>query len=86
MWETLRTYGPFAAYALRLWLLCQRIKRDPATASYMDLAITPVEDAEDEHLEMFEHSDAAKAAVAKAKAQAEAKAKSKSAKHVAAAE
>ena len=90
LWETVRTYGPFAAYALRMWLLCRRIKRDPATASYMDLAITPVEDAEDEHLEMFEHSDAAKAAVAKAKAQAAAKAKSeakaKSAKHVAAAE
>ena len=86
LWETVRTYGPFAAYALRMWLLCRRIKRDPATASYMDLAITPVEDAEDEHLEMFEHSDAAKAAVAKAKAQAEAKAKSRSEKHVVAAE
>ena len=34
------------------------IKRDPATARYRDLALTPVEDAE--HLEMFEHSDAAK--------------------------
>ena len=56
------------------------IKRDPATARYGDLALTPVEDAE--HLEMFEHSDAAKAAVAKA--QAEAKAKSE--KRVAAAE
>ncbi len=86
LWETVRTYGPFAAYALRMWLWCRRIKRDPATASYMDLALTPVEDAEDEHLEMFEHSDAAKAAVAKAKAQAEAKATSKSAKHAAAAE
>ena len=86
LWETVRTYGPFAAYALRMWLLCRRIKRDPATAHYMDLAITPVEDAEDEHLEMFEHSDAAKAAVAKAKAQAEAKAKSRSEKHVVAAE
>ena len=43
---------------------------------------------EDEHLEMFEHSDAAMAAVAKAKAQAKAKseAKAESAKHVAAAE
>ena len=68
--EIIGTYGPFAAYALRMWLLCQRIKRDPATANYTDLALTPVEDAEDEHLEMFEHSDAAKAAVAKAKAQA----------------
>jgi hypothetical protein len=50
----------------------------------MDLALSPVEDAEDEYLEMFEHSDAAKAAVAKAKAQAEAKAQSE--RRVAAAE
>ena len=70
--EIIGTYGPFAAYALRMWLLCQRIKRDPSTASYTDLALTPVEDAEEEHLEMFEHSDAAKAAVAKAKEQAQA--------------
>lgn len=69
VWEIIGTYTPFAAYALRMWLLCQRIKRDPSTASYTDLALTPVEDAEDEHLEMFDHSDAAKAAVAKAKAQ-----------------
>ena len=58
------------------------IKRDPATARYRDLALTPVQDAEDEHLEMFEHSDAAKAAVAKARAEA----KAKSEKRVAAAE
>ena len=51
---------------------------DPATARYRDLAPTPVADAE--HLEMFEHSDAAKAAVAKAQA------KAKSEKRVAAAE
>ncbi|MFQ5466731.1 MAG: B12-binding domain-containing radical SAM protein [Kiloniellaceae bacterium] len=68
-WEIVRTYGPFAAYAVRMWLLCQRIKRDPATATYMDMALAPVEDAEHEELEMFEHSDAAKMAVAKARAQ-----------------
>jgi hypothetical protein len=84
VWETLRTYGPFAAYALRMWRLCQRIKRDPATASYMDLALTPVTDAEDEALEMFEHSEPAKAAVVKAKANAEAKLRSQN--RVAAAE
>lgn len=43
----------------------------------MDLALSPVEDAEDQHLEMFEHSDAAKA---------KAEAKAKSEKRVAAAE
>ncbi len=77
VWEAVRTYGPFAAYAWRMWRLCQRIKRDPATAHYMDLALTPVEDAEDEALEMFEQSDAAKAAVAKAKAKVEAKQRSR---------
>ncbi len=75
LWEVTRTYGPFVADTLHLWLLCKRIKRDPATARYMNLVLTPVEDAKDEHLEMFEHSDAAPA-----------NAKAKSAKHVAAAE
>ena len=70
LWEIVSTYGPFALYALRMWLLCKRIKRDPATASYTDLALSPVEVPEEEHLEMFEQSDAARAAVAKAKAQA----------------
>ncbi len=71
-WEVLSTYGPFAAYAIRLWFACQRIKRDPASRTYTDLALTPVEEAETEHLEMFEHTGAAKAAVAKAKARADA--------------
>ena len=69
LWEIVSTYGPFALYALRMWLLCKRIKRDPATAGYTDLALSPVEEPEEEHLEMFEQSDAARAAVAKAKAQ-----------------
>ena len=72
LWEVLSTYGPFAAYAISLWFACQRIKRDPANRTYTDLALAPVEEAETEHLEMFEHTDAAKAAVAKAKARADA--------------
>ncbi|MGF1612201.1 MAG: hypothetical protein ACFCUQ_22600, partial [Kiloniellales bacterium] len=74
-WQIVSTYGPFAWYALRLYALCKAIKWNPATRRYSDLALTPVDDAEDEHLEMFEHSDAAKAAVAKAKGEAEARAK-----------
>jgi len=72
-WEIVSTYGPFAWYALRLYGMCKAIKWNPATSRYTDLALTPVEEAEDEHLEMFEHSDAAKAAVAKAKGEAEAR-------------
>ena len=59
---------------------------DLAQQSAFGPGVELVVNAEDEHLEMFEHSDAAKAAVAKAKAQAAAKAKAQSEKHVAAAE
>ena len=75
LWQILATYGPFAWYALRLYALCKWTKWNPATRHYTDLALTPVDEAEDEALEMFEHSDAAKAAVAKAKGEAEARAK-----------
>ncbi|WP_299615015.1 radical SAM protein [Pelagibius sp.] len=86
VWEAVSTYGPFAWYAIRLWFKCQRIKRDPATKSYTDLALTPVTDhGEDESLEMFAHTEAAQAAVAKA--QKESAAREKRAKEpVAAAE
>jgi len=84
-WEIVSTYGPFAWFALRLWVKCQRIKRDPATQHYSDLALTPVTDhGEDEHLEMFAHTEAAQAAVAKA--HREAVAREKHTKAVSAAE
>jgi len=72
-WEILFTYGHFLAYFLQLTLLRKRIKKDPAAKSYLDLALAPVIATEQEDLEMFEHSDAAKAAVAKAKSQASAR-------------
>ena len=75
LWDILTTYVPFAAYALRMWLLCRRIKRDPATKSYMDTALTPVTEENDEDLEMFEHTEAAQAAVAKAQKEAAARVK-----------
>ncbi len=58
-----------------MWLLCRRIKRDPATKSYMDTALTPVTEENDEDLEMFEHTEAAQAAVAKAQKEAAARAR-----------
>ncbi|HIC81347.1 MAG TPA: hypothetical protein EYP07_10325 [Kiloniellaceae bacterium] len=76
VWEVLRTYVPFAGFALRLWLKCQQIKRDPASKDYMDLALTPVSDhGEDESLEMFAHTEAAQAAVAKAQRESAAREK-----------
>ncbi|MBV9221234.1 MAG: radical SAM protein [Methylobacteriaceae bacterium] len=48
------------------------IKRDPNRARFMDLALTPVADDELESLEMFQVSDATRAAAAKAKRMASA--------------
>ena len=76
LWEIVTTYGPFAAYALRMLLLCKWIKWNPATKRYHDLALTPVDDAEHEDLEMLSHTESAKAAVAKAQGEAEARARS----------
>ncbi len=89
LWQIVSTYGPFAWYALRLFALCKWIKLNPASKRYHDLALTPVGEAEDEHLEMFEHSDAAKAAVTKAKAATKARNKQagkQAGKHAVAAE
>ncbi len=47
----------------------KRVERDPAAKSYMDLAITPVVEAESETLEMFELNDSSRAAVKKARKQ-----------------
>ena len=60
---------------LRINRMRKRIQNDPAAKSYTDVALTPVEEAAEEHLEMFELNDSAKAAVEKARQQAEAKAK-----------
>ena len=72
-WEFVTTYAAFAAYAVHLLWVCKAIKRDPASRTYMDTALTPVGAAEEESLAMFDHTDAAKAAVAKAQAQAAAR-------------
>jgi len=48
-----------------LWIdsLRRKILRDPTRADYIDTAITPVHDHEDEELELFTHSQAAQDAV-----------------------
>ena len=75
VWELVSTYVPFAWFAVSTWLLCRAVKADPATKAYSDLALSPVEEAEVEELEMFAHTEAAQAAVNKAKGEAEARAK-----------
>jgi len=63
----------FGTYVPTLWLfwkidrLRRRIQRDPLSRSYSDLAIAAV-DSNDELLELYNATEAARQAVAKAKA------------------
>jgi hypothetical protein len=63
------TYVPLLLMHRRLLKLHESIARDPASASYTDIAITPVTDDEDESLQMFTATEAARTTVAKARAQ-----------------
>ena len=48
-----------------------RVQKDRPRKAYRDLAITPVVDAEDEALQMFELNNSSRAAVEKARRQAQ---------------
>ncbi len=76
-------YAAIARYVARMVRKKKRIRRDPAAKRYTDLALTPVVDATEESLEMFDLNDAARAAVAKARDQAEARARHEREKAVA---
>ncbi len=73
VWQMFSTYVPYGLYAWKLWRLCRKVKLDPASKTYIDLALIPVVEAEEERLEMYEQTEAARAAVAKAKAKAAAR-------------
>ncbi|MCH7729069.1 MAG: hypothetical protein IH991_21695, partial [Planctomycetes bacterium] len=52
---------------LKLERTRKRVAREVAKNGYMDLALTPVEVSEEDELEIFQITDAAKEAVVKAK-------------------
>lgn len=70
VWEVLASYIPAILYLLKLMLLWWRIRRNPLTKGYTDIAIkpVPVDEEEDENLELFKVTEAARNAAAKAKA------------------
>jgi hypothetical protein len=70
-WEMVATYVPALMFLIKLRKLRKRIEQDPAAWHYTDIAITPVEDVDEESLEMYQ-SESAHAALVKAKAKAEA--------------
>jgi radical SAM superfamily enzyme YgiQ (UPF0313 family) len=63
--ETVSKLQRWSGMYLGLRRIYTRIKRDPARMEYMDLALTPVTDAEVDTLELFHHTDAAEAFVAR---------------------
>jgi hypothetical protein len=73
MWKFYPSYVAEMVVKLGRWLglygglrrAYVRIKRDPKRFEYMDLALTPVTDAEIDTLELFHHTEAAEAYVAR---------------------
>jgi radical SAM superfamily enzyme YgiQ (UPF0313 family) len=63
--ETVTKLAQWSSIYLGLRRIYTRIKRDPRRLQYMDLALTPVTDAEVDTLELFHHTEAAEAYVAR---------------------
>jgi hypothetical protein len=65
--DTLRVHGSLAALIVRLTLQARAIQRDPNAIRYMDQALTPVSDDNDDTSDMMTKTTGARAAVAHVK-------------------
>jgi radical SAM superfamily enzyme YgiQ (UPF0313 family) len=66
-WSTVHTHAILVATYARLRLLSKSIARDPEARAYMDLALSPVGDDDDEGLDLLTKTTGATGAVAHAK-------------------
>ena len=66
-WETLTKHAIFAGAIVRLLLTAIAVSYAPATRTYMDRALTPVDDDGDETLDLFTKTTGGGAAVARIK-------------------
>jgi hypothetical protein len=64
VWETIRKQAAAIAALVKLKLLARAIERDPNARAYMDQALTPVHDDDDETLDLMTKTTGARAAVA----------------------
>ena len=71
IWETISKHAVILGMLSRLLLLKLAITRDPLARSYMDRALTPVDDDDDETLDLMTKTSGGRAAVAHAKKVAE---------------
>jgi tRNA A37 methylthiotransferase MiaB len=68
MREIVTTYVPAMTMMAKIELARRRIKHDPASKNYMDVALSPVDDdLNDDNLELFQATDAARAAANQAR-------------------
>ena len=70
-WEIVTTYGPGLWFLWRLGRLRRRLERDVSTRRYTDVAIAPIDGDEDEALELYSATEAARRSVAEARTRAE---------------
>ena len=61
-WDTVRKHAVLGLEIVRLYRLARSIRRDPEARAYMDQALTPVRDDEDERLALLTQTTGAKAA------------------------
>jgi pyruvate-formate lyase-activating enzyme len=73
IWEILSSQWGIFKYILQFAAVRRRVKKDPKSREYLDLAITPVKGADLVTLDMFSNTDMAKVAAEKAHAKAEAR-------------
>jgi hypothetical protein len=69
--EALRIHAGLGRLYAHLWMVTRSIERDPRAATYLDRALMPVEDDEDETLDLMTQTTGAKSAVAHIKKIAE---------------
>jgi hypothetical protein len=67
LWECLAKHARLLALVWRFARIRRRLKEDPTAKAYTDLSLTPVTAAELDELELFNVTDAAKAAVDRAR-------------------
>jgi len=65
--EILTTYIPGLRFQSKLHKMRKRIQRDPEAKLYSDLAIAPLQEMEQDNLQMFQSRESGRAALAKAK-------------------
>ena len=73
IWEVFSSHWKILRYIMQFAAVRHRVKKDPKSSEYLDLAITPVKDADLVSLDMFSNTELAKVAATKAHAKAEAR-------------